>query len=105
NEIDRFISVRHEKEQLAPAPEAERRALIRRVYFDLIGMPPSAEAIQNFENDPDPNAYEKLVDSLLARPEYGERWARHWLDLVRYADSDGFRADSYRPEAWRYRDY
>ncbi len=105
NEIDQFILAQHAEEQLTPAPEASRRSLIRRVYFDLIGLPPSPEEIQKFEDSQDPQAYEKIVDQLLERPEYGERWARHWLDLVRYAESDGFRADNFRPEAWRYRDY
>jgi len=105
NEIDQFIAAQQKQQQLTPAPEAERRSLIRRIYFDLIGLPPTPEEIQAFEQNPDPLAYEKLVDDLLARPEYGERWARHWLDLVRYAESDGFRADGFRPQAWRYRDY
>ncbi|HWL09134.1 MAG TPA: DUF1549 domain-containing protein [Planctomicrobium sp.] len=105
NEIDRFIAAQHREQKLAPAPEAERRALIRRVYFDLIGLPPTPEEIQAFEDSTDPLAYEKIVDDLLSRPEYGERWARHWLDLVRYAESDGFRVDFLRPQAWRYRDY
>src|SRR5206468_1700694 len=81
------------------------RALIRRAYFDLIGMPPSLEETQAFEKDPSPQAYEKVIDKLLADPRYGERWARHWLDLARYAESDGYAIDSERPTAWRYRDY
>lgn len=105
NEIDYFIAQKHAEQHLTPAPEADRRALIRRVYYDLIGLPPTMEDVEQFIADEDPYAYERLVDRLLDRPEYGERWARHWLDLVRYADSDGYRADGFRPEAWRYRDY
>ncbi len=105
NPIDRFIAARLESEGLKPAPEADRATLIRRLYFDLIGLPPSPEEVQAFVNDESPDAYEKLVNKLLDSPQYGERWARHWLDLVRYADSDGYRVDHYRPNAWRYRDY
>ena len=90
---------------MTPAPAADRRALIRRVYFDLIGLPPAPEEVSTFVNDRDPAAYAKLVDKLLADPRYGERWGRHWLDLVRFAESDGFAIDSERPTAWRYRDY
>lgn len=104
-EIDRFILDRLEKEGLQPSPEADQRTLIRRLYFDVIGLPPSTAEIEAFLSDSSPNAYEKLVDKLLASPHYGERWARHWLDLVRYAESDGYRLDEYRPTAWRYRDY
>lgn len=105
NEIDAFILEQQLKNQLTPAPEATRETLIRRLYFDLLGIPPTPEEVQQFVQNDDPYAYEHLVDELLERPEYGERWARHWLDLVRYADSDGYRADGYRPNAWRYRDY
>ncbi|HSH94115.1 MAG TPA: DUF1549 domain-containing protein [Roseimicrobium sp.] len=105
NEIDRFILSRLEKEGLTPSPAATKTALIRRVTFDLIGLPPTPGEIENFVSDTSPNAYEKLVDRLLASPRYGERWARHWLDLVRYADSDGYRIDDFRPAAWRFRDY
>ncbi len=105
NEIDRFILERIRKENLKIAPEAERRALIRRLSFDLVGLPPSPANVEAFVNDKSADAYEKLVDRLLASPRYGERWARHWLDLVRYADSDGYRIDDFRPQAWRYRDY
>jgi len=105
NEIDQFIAARLQAEQLTPAPEADRISLVRRVYFDVVGLPPTPEQVSQFVNDPAPDAYERLVDQLLASPEYGERWARHWLDLVRYADSDGYRADGYRSDAWRYRDY
>jgi len=103
--IDRFIAAQMEQQQLTPAPEADRQTLLWRVYFDLIGLPPTPEEVRKFEQDPDPLAYEKVVDELLQRPEYGERWARHWLDLVRYAESDGYRADLFREQAWRYRDY
>src|SRR3569623_624674 len=105
NEIDRFVFQKLAEAGLKPAPEADRKTLARRVYFDLTGLPPSPAEVQAFVNDTAPNAYERLVDRLLASPAYGQRWARHWLDLVRYADSDGYRADDYRPHAWRYRDY
>ncbi|MGC3969662.1 MAG: DUF1549 domain-containing protein [Pirellulales bacterium] len=105
NPIDRFIRARLDQEGLPPSPQAEKAAWIRRVYFDLIGLPPSAEEIEDFVRDDSADAFEKLVDRLLASPRYGERWARHWLDLVRYAESDGYRIDDYRPDAWRYRDY
>ena len=105
NEVDQFILARLETEGLAPAPEASRQALIRRLYFDLWGLPPSPEEVNAFVSDSSADAYEKLIDRLLGSRHYGERWARHWLDLVRYADSDGYRIDDYRPNAWRYRDY
>jgi mono/diheme cytochrome c family protein len=105
NEIDRFIFEKLGAAKLRPAPAAERTALIRRVYFDLTGLPPTPEEAAAFAADKSPDAYAKLVDKLLASPRYGEQWARHWLDLVRYAESDGYRADDYRPNAWRYRDY
>jgi hypothetical protein len=103
--IDRFVFQRLQSEGLKPSPPAERAALIRRVYFDLIGLPPTPAEVDAFVADRSPGAYETLIDRLLASPRYGERWARHWLDLVRYAESDGYRADAYRPNAWRYRDY
>ena len=105
NEIDHFILAELEREGLAPAGEANRRTLIRRLYVDLIGLPPDAGEVKAFEEDLSADAYEKVVERLLESPRYGERWAQHWLDLVRYAESDGYRADAYRPEAWRYRDY
>ncbi|MBL8810727.1 MAG: DUF1549 domain-containing protein [Planctomycetaceae bacterium] len=105
NEIDQFIAAAMVKEGLSPAPEADRLTLIRRLSFDLIGLPPTPEQISEFLNDSSPDAWEKLVDRMLASPQYGERWARHWLDVVRYADSDGYRIDHYRPDSWRYRDY
>ena len=91
--------------KLTPAPEADRQELVRRVYFDLHGLPPTKAQSDAFVQSTDPQAYEKLVDELLASPRYGERWAQHWLDLVRYAESDGYNADAYRPSAWPYRDY
>jgi len=105
NPVDQFILARLEREGLNPAPEADKRTLIRRLYFDLIGLPPTPEQIEAFVNDADPKAYEKLVDSLLANPHYGERWGRHWLDLVRYAETYGHEGDYAIREAWRYRDY
>ncbi len=105
NDLDRFVAAKLADAKLTPAPEAERGVLIRRLTFDLTGLPPTPEAVAAFAKDAAPDAYERLADRLLASPAYGERWARHWLDLVRYADSDGFRIDDYRPDAWRYRDY
>lgn len=105
NPIDHFIGRRLAEARLAPAPEADRRVLIRRLSFDLTGLPPTPEQVAAFVADTEPGAYARLVDRLLESPAYGQRWARHWLDLARYADSDGYRADHYRPNAWRYRDY
>jgi mono/diheme cytochrome c family protein len=105
NDLDRFVLARLDAEGLTPAPEADRRTLARRLYFDLTGLPPSPEEVEAFVTDSAPKAYERLADRLLDSPRYGERWARHWLDLVRYAESDGFRQDAFRPHAWRYRDY
>jgi len=105
NDIDRFILARLEKENVAPAPEADRVTLIRRLSFDLLGLPPTPAEVDAFANDQSPDAYERLVDRLLASPHYGERWGRHWLDLARYADSDGYEADRPRPYHWRYRDW
>ncbi|HLK60666.1 MAG TPA: DUF1549 domain-containing protein, partial [Chthonomonadaceae bacterium] len=103
--IDRFLLAQMEAKGLQPNAEAERRTLIRRVTFDLIGLPPTPEEVDAFVADPAPDAYERLVDRLLANPHFGERWGRHWLDLVRYADSDGFEADRDRPNAYPYRDF
>ncbi|MFM9963569.1 MAG: PSD1 and planctomycete cytochrome C domain-containing protein [Planctomycetaceae bacterium] len=105
NPIDAFIAACLQAEGMTPAPEADRRTLIRRLTFDLTGLPPTPVEIAEFEKDSADDAYERLVDRLLDSPAYGERWARHWLDLVRYAESDGYRKDDYRPNAWRYRDY
>jgi hypothetical protein len=103
--IDRFILAKLEAASLAPAAEADRATLLRRLSFDLVGLPPELDEIAAFEADESPDAYERQVDRLLASPRFGERWARHWLDLVRYAETDGFKADVTRPNAWRYRDY
>ncbi|QDT39247.1 PSD1 and planctomycete cytochrome C domain-containing protein [Stratiformator vulcanicus] len=105
NEIDAFITRKLADIGLEAAPQADRAVLLRRAYFDLIGLPPTPEEIDRFLADERPDAYERMIDDLLSRPEYGERWARHWLDLVRYAESDGFRQDAYRPGAHHYRDY
>ena len=105
NPIDRFLYTRLMGENLAPAPQADRRTLIRRLYVDLLGLPPTLEAIRDFEADERPDAWARLVDELLASPNYGERWARHWLDVAHYADTHGFERDQRRDNAWRYRDY
>ena len=105
NDIDRFILARLEAKGLAPAPEADRATLIRRASFDLTGLPPTPEELDAFVADESPDAYERLVDRLLASPHYGEKWARHWLDLVRYADTNGFERDSDKNAAWKYRDF
>ncbi len=105
NPIDAFIRARLEAEHVAPSPEADRPTLIRRLSLDLLGLPPSPAEVEAFINDEHPDAYERLVDRLLASPHFGERWGRHWLDLARYADSDGYEKDSPRPNAWRYRDW
>ena len=105
NPIDAFILQQVEAAELVPAPEADRATLIRRLRFDLTGLPPSVQEVQAFEADLRPDAYEQLVDRLLATTQYGERWARLWLDLARYADSDGYKSDKARPNAWRYRDW
>ncbi|MDA1274343.1 MAG: DUF1549 and DUF1553 domain-containing protein [Verrucomicrobia bacterium] len=107
NPIDHFVLARLESGQLAPSGEADRRTLIRRAYFDLIGLPPSFADVEAFANDASPNAFAELVDRLLARPEYGERWARHWLDVARYSDSKGYvdGGEARYPFAYTYRDY
>ncbi len=105
NEIDAFINAALERKHLTPSPEADRRTLIRRLYFDLIGLPPTPEEVDAFQADTRPDAYERLVDQLLASPRYGERWARHWLDVVRFAETTGFEVNTPRPNAWPYRDY
>lgn len=105
NPIDSFILERLEKEKIKPTPEADRSTLIRRLSFDLLGLPPTPAEVDAFLKDTSPDAYEKLVDRLLASPHYGERWGRHWLDLARYADSDGYEQDRPRPYAWRYRQW
>jgi hypothetical protein len=103
--LDRFVVAKLEEAGLKPAAEADRATLIRRLSFDLIGLPPTPEEVEAFVNDRAPDAYERLVDRLLASPRHGERWALFWLDLVRFAESDGFKSDDPRPAAWRYRDY
>jgi hypothetical protein len=105
NPIDAFILRQIEEFGLTPAAEADRGTLIRRLRFDLTGLPPTPEEVDAFVADPLADAYERLVDRLLASPQYGERWARSWLDLARYAESDGFKSDKTRPNAWRYRDW
>ena len=105
NGIDSFVLARLEKENIAPSPEADRVTLIRRVTLDLIGLPPTPDEVAEFLADERPEAYERLVDRLLASPHYGERWARPWLDLCHYGDSDGHLTDQLRPVAWRYRDW
>ncbi len=105
NEVDHFIRRKLQATKLSPAPEADRRTLIRRVYADMIGLPPSNEDVEAFVNDESTDAWQKVIDRLLDSPQYGERWGRHWLDLVRYSESDGYRADGYRPTMWRYRDW
>jgi len=103
--IDRFVLAKLEQAGLAPSPEADRRTLIRRAYYDVIGLPPSPEEVRRFVEDQDPRAFERMVERLLDRPGYGERWARHWLDVVRFAESNGFETNTPRPNAWRYRDW
>ena len=103
NAVDNFILARLERERLAPAPEAPKSTLLRRVSLDLTGLPPTPGQVREFLGDNRPDAYERLVDGLLASPHYGEKWARYWLDLARYADSDGYEKDRSRPWAWRYR--
>jgi hypothetical protein len=105
NPVDAFILAGLEAKGLSPNPEADRRALARRVHYDLTGLPPAPEEIDAFVNDPAPDAYERLLDRLLASPQYGEKWARHWLDLVRYGETNGFEFDRAKPFVWRYRDY
>jgi hypothetical protein len=105
NDIDAFILVRLELKQIAPAREADRATLLRRLSFDLTGLPPTPEELAAFLADESPDAYERQVDRLLASPAYGERWAQHWLDLARFAETDGFEHDKLRGDAWRYRDW
>ena len=103
--IDRFILARLDAEGLAPAPEADRRTLVRRLSYDLLGLPPTPDEVDAFHADDRPDAYERLVDRLLASPRYGERWGRHWLDVAHYGDSHGYDKDKRRDHAWPYRDY
>ncbi len=103
--IDDFVNARAAAKGLPLAGEASLAVLARRAYFDLHGLPPTPEEVDAFVSDASPNAYEKLIDKLLASPRYGERWGRYWLDLVRYADTSGFETDHFFVNAWRYRDY
>ena len=105
NPIDAFIAVKLREQNLTPSPEADARTLCRRLYFDLTGLPPTPEEADGFVGDPDPHAYEKLADRLLASPRYGERWARHWLDVVHFGETHGYDKDQPRRSAWPYRDY
>jgi len=105
NDIDRFVLARLEREKIAPSPEADRATLLRRVSLDLIGLPPTSQEIEEFLSDTRPDAWARQVDRLLASPHFGEKWARGWLDMAHYADSDGFEKDLVRPWAWRYRDW
>jgi hypothetical protein len=103
--IDQFIQAKLAEKKLTPAPEADKRSLARRLYFDLTGLPPAPEEMAEFLRDSHRDAYERLVDKLLASPRYGEHQARLWLDVIRYSDSNGFDWDEFRPKAWRFRDY
>jgi len=105
NDIDRFILSRLEHEELQPSPETDRVSLLRRVCFDLTGLPPTPEQVESFLGDKRADAFERVVDGLLSSPRYGERWAQHWLDVVRYADTHGYEVNTERPNAWPYRDY
>ncbi len=105
NPVDAFIAARREDANLKPNPPAAPEQLLRRLHYDLTGLPPSQELVQQFVADPSPLHYQRIVDRLLASPEYGERWGRHWLDLVRYAETNSYERDDAKPEVWRYRDY
>ena len=103
--IDRFILAKLQEKNLQPSPAADKRTLLRRVTYDLTGLPPTPDEIQAFLTDNAPDAYSKVIDRLLASPRYGEHWARHWLDVAHYADSHGHDQDRPRDNAWPYRDY
>ncbi len=106
--IDAFILNRLESAGLVASKSADKRTLIRRVTYSLLGMPPTASEVEAFVNDTAPDAYERLVETLLARPQYGEQWARHWLDVARYSDTKGYvyaREERFWPHAWNYRDW
>lgn len=105
NPVDAFVLARLKKAELAPSVKASKEVLVRRVYFDLTGLPPTPQQVAAFVNDKRPDAWPKLIDQLLESPHYGERWAQHWLDVVRFAETDGFEYDTHRTEAYRYRDY
>jgi hypothetical protein len=105
NAVDAFVLASLESRGISPSPEADRYTLIRRLYLDLHGLPPHPDEVDGFVNDSSPQAYDKLVANLLQSPHFGERWGRHWLDMARYADSDGYEKDRARPNAWRWRDW
>lgn len=105
NTLDRFIAAKLAEQKLTPSPEVDRRTYLRRVKFDLLGLPPTPEELTGFENDKSSDAYEKLVDGFLMSPHYGERWGRHWLDVVRFGESHGYETNQLRYNAWPYRDY
>ncbi len=105
NEVDRFILAKLERTELSPSPPANSATLLRRLYLDLIGIPPTPAELEEFLRDQRPDAYEQQVEKLLASPHFGERWGRHWLDLARYADSNGYLGDELRPQSYRYRDW
>jgi hypothetical protein len=103
--VDAFILAKLEEVEWSPNPPAERRDLLRRVFLDLTGLPPTIEEQDQFLNDTSPAAFERLIEDLPSLPSYGERWGRHWLDLVRYAETNGYERDGAKPSVWRYRDY
>ncbi len=105
NPVDAFLAKQHAQKNLRPNPPASREQLVRRAYYDLTGLPPSPEEVARFVADAAPDAWPRLVDALLAKPQYGEKWARHWMDVIRYAESEGFERDNEKPHIWRYRDY
>lgn len=105
NAVDAFVLEKLQKAGLKPSPPADRTTLVRRIYFDMTGLPPTPAEVTAFVEDKSPDAYSKLVEKLLASPHYGERWGQHWLDVVRYAETDGYEYDTHRGDAWRYRDY
>jgi hypothetical protein len=105
NPIDAFVRAKLEAENITPAPRADRRTLVRRAFYDLVGLPPTEDEIKAFLADESPEAWPRLIDRLLEMPQYGERWARYWLDLARYADTSGYERDQEKPFAWKYRDW
>ena len=105
NPIDRFIHSKLAEQNLPANPPAEDHTLIRRMYYDLIGLPPTPEEVDAYVSNQEPTKFTQLVDQLLSSPHYGEKWGRHWLDLVRYAETNGYERDGNKPQAWRYRDY
>jgi hypothetical protein len=105
NPIDAFVLAKLDAAELAPAPPADKRTLARRAYYDITGLPPTNEQLEAFLQDESPDAWDRLIDALLASSHYGEHWARHWLDLVRYAETNSFERDALKPNAWKYRDY